>query len=379
MPLPFTRSLRSLHADHPRAWLRWIFVSAALGFVWTLWFTLAPLTVRLSSSTARVESLAAPVQSPLEGKVARVLFELGRPVRSDEILIELDAQDIWLKLEEEEARRDAAEQRLRSAEARQSEEQARLTAEAEAETQAERVGRSRVEVAEVAAQQAQQVHASALRLVNSGGISAAQVQAEGATAASLTATAAAARQELALLQDQHRANAAARDSRRRALTDELTSLQEAFSTAETRVAALEEQVERHRIRALVDGTVSLVRPLTLGQRVATGELLATVVPTEDLQVVAWLPLVAAGRVQEGQSARMYLDGFSWLRYGALPLRVRSVASEPGPEGLRVELELEESPLPLGHGLPGRVEIAVEQSTPLGLVLDVVGLHIGGGA
>ncbi|HNH49116.1 MAG TPA: hypothetical protein PKY30_18870, partial [Myxococcota bacterium] len=104
MPLPFTRSLRSLHADHPRAWLRWIFVSAALGFVWTLWFTLAPLTVRLSSSTARVESLAAPVQSPLEGKVARVLFELGRPVRSDEILIELDAQDVWLKLEEEEAR-----------------------------------------------------------------------------------------------------------------------------------------------------------------------------------------------------------------------------------------------------------------------------------
>ncbi len=379
MPLPFTRSLRSLNADSPRGWLLWIFVCVSLGFVWTLWFTLAPLTVRVASTTARVESLAAPVQSPLEGKVARVLFELGRPVQADEILIELDAQDIWLKLEEEQARRDAAEQRLRSAEARQSEEQARLAAEAEAETQAERVGRSRLEVAEVAAQQAKLVHESALRLVNSGGISAAQVQAEGADFASLSATAAAARQELALLQDQHRANAAARDTRRRGLTDELTSLQEAFSTAETRVAAWEEQVERHRIRAPVDGRVSLVRQLTIGQRVGVGERLATVVPTADLQVVAWLPIAAAGRVQEGQSARMYLDGFSWIRFGALPLQVRSVAEEPGPEGLRVELEVGESPLLLGHGLPGRVEISVEESTPLGLVLDVVGLHIGGGA
>ncbi len=379
MPLPFTRSLRSLNADRPRGWLLWIFVCAILGFVWSIWFFLAPLTVRLASQSARVESLAAPVQSPLDGKVARVLFGLGQPVQADEVLIELDAQEVWLKLEEEEARRDAAERRLRSAEARLDDEHAGLLAEAEAERQAERALRSRLEVAEVAAKEAEETLQSATRLATSGGISPAQIRAEGLALESKTAAAAAARQELAALQDQHRANSAARDARRRSLTDEITSLQEMFSTSETRVAALEEQVERHRIRAPVEGKVSSVRQLTIGQQVVGGELLATVVPDEGLQVVAWLPIVAAGRVQEGQSARMYLDGFSWIRFGSVPLRVRSVAAEPGPEGLRVELELGESPLPLGHGLPGRVEIAVEKSTPLGLVLDVVGLHIGGGA
>lgn len=81
-----------------------------------------------------------------------------------------------------------------------------------------------------------------------------------------------------------------------------------------------------------------------------------------------------GRVREGQTARMRLEGFSWVQYGSLRARVNKVGSEAHGGRVRVELTVVSSggPVPLQHGLPGTLEIEVERVTPATLALRAAG-------
>ena len=110
--------------------------------------------------------------------------------------------------------------------------------------------------------------------------------------------------------------------------------------------------------------------------VKAGDKLAAVVPAGSLKVVAdFLPAVALGRVQAGQPARLRLDSFPWAQYGSLVTTVSSVASEIRDGRVRVELTVSSQPtarLPLQHGLPGTLEVEVEQATPATLVLRAAG-------
>jgi membrane fusion protein (multidrug efflux system) len=71
-----------------------------------------------------------------------------------------------------------------------------------------------------------------------------------------------------------------------------------------------------------------------------------------------------------------LDGFPWTQFGSLAATVTRVASEARDGQVRVELHLA-SPggrpdIPMQHGLPGTVEIHVEEITPLVLIVRAAG-------
>ena len=73
--------------------------------------------------------------------------------------------------------------------------------------------------------------------------------------------------------------------------------------------------------------------------------------------------------------RLRLDGFPWVQYGSLPARVDRVANEPGSGKIRVELQVDPDhsfSIPLQHGLPGILEVNVEQISPAALVLRAAG-------
>ena len=100
-----------------------------------------------------------------------------------------------------------------------------------------------------------------------------------------------------------------------------------------------------------------------------------IIPAGKLHIVAQFPPSALGRIRTGQPARMRLGGFPWAEFGAVHAQVDRVADEMRDDTVRVELSVLDSPglrAPLKHGMPGSLEIEVEQSTPLALLLRTAG-------
>ncbi|MFP2933498.1 HlyD family efflux transporter periplasmic adaptor subunit, partial [Pyxidicoccus sp. 3LG] len=137
----------------------------------------------------------------------------------------------------------------------------------------------------------------------------------------------------------------------------------------------EDGLDRRVVRAPADGVIGETSSVRVGAQVKAGDRLATVVAGGDVRIVAqFSPATALGRVRAGHRARMRLEGFSWTEFGMLEATVVAVASEARDGLVRVELSVDEMPpgIPLEHGLPGTVDIAVEQSTPMRLVLRSLG-------
>src|SRR5262249_48761572 len=113
----------------------------------------------------------------------------------------------------------------------------------------------------------------------------------------------------------------------------------------------------------------------VGSVVRAAERLGAVVPSGRPQVVAHFPVAVVERIHPGQPARVRLEGFPWTQYGTLTATVAEVGNEPSEGQVRVELVLtagSASPIPIGHGLPGSVEVEVERVSPAVLVLRSAG-------
>jgi membrane fusion protein (multidrug efflux system) len=102
--------------------------------------------------------------------------------------------------------------------------------------------------------------------------------------------------------------------------------------------------------------------------------LGAIIPAGTLKVVAQFdPAAALGRVHEGQRARVRLDGFPWAQFGTVNATVATVANEVRDGTVRVDLTLLAGPpVPLQHGLPGKVEVEIEKISPAALLLRVAG-------
>jgi membrane fusion protein (multidrug efflux system) len=145
---------------------------------------------------------------------------------------------------------------------------------------------------------------------------------------------------------------------------------------DARLAAARVQVERREVRAPVNGRIGSIGAFQVGDVVNAGDLIATVVPNDEVHVVAqFQPALSAGQLSPGQSARVRLDGFSWMEYGMLEARVARVANEPHLGTLRVELSIGRplaSRVALQHGLTGSVDIRVGQASPWELLIRSLG-------
>jgi membrane fusion protein (multidrug efflux system) len=161
-----------------------------------------------------------------------------------------------------------------------------------------------------------------------------------------------------------------RAERRRALAQ----LAADRAATEAAVATLEQEIERRVLRAPTDGKIAEVTALRPGAYVGAGDRLAVVLPEGELRIVAQFDPSALGRLKPGQRARLKLAGFSWLQYGSIRGQVSAVAGELRDGKVRVEVAITDnaSSVPLQHGLPGTVEVEVEDVTPFVLVLRATG-------
>ena len=141
------------------------------------------------------------------------------------------------------------------------------------------------------------------------------------------------------------------------------------------VRRLEYEIERRRIRATVSGRLAECAAIHPGSHISEGDKLGVILPSGKLQVIAeFQPSAALGKLHPGQPASLRLEGFPWAQYGAVPARVARVADEIRDGKVRVELSVGDFPsrIPPQHGLPGSVEIEVEQISPAKLVLRSAG-------
>jgi membrane fusion protein (multidrug efflux system) len=376
--LAFSRSLRALDADRAAAAQRLQWLLAGLALLWSAWFFGMRVPVLASADAARVEARHAAhrVQAPVGGRVIAVHQVLEREVAAGEVLVELDASQ-----QEREREQRLSEQRAERAQLAALEQELRAV-EATLASQRE-AGRTHVE--EAGARQRQADALSRMKLIE-------RVRSEDLLAAGVISQADTLRSISE--HEEQRSEASARSAARRRIqadqrvaererTQQLAELRRQTAASAGRLDALagaleqvERAIEQRHVRAPIAGRLGDVAPITVGAVLAAGDTLSSVIPGGELQVVALLPPdEALGRIQPGQSARMRLYGFPWTQYGTLPCTVRQVAQEVREGRVRVELTIDEprpAAIPLQHGLPGRVEIEIEQTSPASLVWRAVG-------
>lgn len=88
--------------------------------------------------------------------------------------------------------------------------------------------------------------------------------------------------------------------------------------------------ERYAIIAPYDGTVSLQNVWNRGQHVSVGDLIASVSPTDGINVQGRLkvPSTGFGKVEVGQKVNIKLNGFPFMEYGILKGKVESISRVP---------------------------------------------------
>jgi membrane fusion protein (multidrug efflux system) len=378
MSTVFSRATQGLAADHGRG-ARWcLLLAAALLGAWGAWCGLARLTVYAVTDTARLEVAHAvsPVEAPVDGRVVATHLALGREVQVGETLIELEAETQRLQRQEERTRLVALTQQLTALRAEVATASQALTEARQAAQVALGEARAQFQEALVRVQFAAEEATRSTRLHVRGFLAEVDMLRLQAEAQRRQAAATSLRLAVERLQREQQTRQSDRQAQLERLQREITQMAGQRTTVAATLERLDHELERRHIRAPVTGRLGEVTPLHIGTFVKAGDRLAAVVPSGSLKVVAdFLPAVALGRVQTGQTARLRLDSFPWAQYGSLVTIVSSVASEIRDGRVRVELTVPPQPtarLPLQHGLPGTLEVEVEQATPAALVLRAAG-------
>ncbi len=382
MSSPFVHTLRSIEVDSTRGSRLLALFALLLLAAWVSWLVLAEISVTEVSEEARVQVDTAghELAVAVEGRVLSVRGTVGEAVVAGQVVVELDDRDTRRALELARERIDSLAAVVASLEREIAAERESIEAAERASGAAAVEARARVDRALVAARLADTERSELAKLRELDVAPAAELRRSEAEAAQLRA----ATRELISGSTRQRFEQVRDVSDRLAtivrLEGRIAALAVDLGEARGKVEALEAELERHRIRAPVDGVIGELDAIERGTWIERGDVVGQVVPAGELEVVAWFdPSAAVGRIAAGQPATLRLHGFPWTQYGSIRAEVTQVASEPRQGSIRVELKIRSVPeaIVLEHGLPGSVEVVIEDSSPVDLLLRAVGRRLTG--
>lgn len=378
MAAPFARTLRTLRKDSPFTSNVGIIVTILLLAAWGAWFVLGRVTLVETSRAARLETTSSVhrVQAPLEGRLVEVHLEVGSVVRRGDLLVRLDDRTERLALEEARVRVGALRRQLDPL-------RGELGLAREAVGRARRAARGAVGEMRARQQAAATEAALAARevqrtevLASAGEATEQQRERARSQAEAQRSQAAAAQAATGRVRSESGANEVALLRTAEEVRREIEVVEGEIETTRASIERLEHAIELRQVLAPIGGRIGAAPELRVGNVVGVGDVIASIVPRGGLRVVAdFSPEAAFGRIRRGQHARVRLAGFPWTRFGTLPATVRRVASEVRDGLVHVELTVEparSSRIPLEHGLPGEVEVDVEQVAPVALALVSAG-------
>lgn len=376
MPTTFSRTTRSLAHDSSKyAVVAWL-IGGLLLTGWMIWFCFANITVYEISTKARLEvnPSAHPIAALVASKIVSVSISLGQDVKVGEALIELDSSNEKLRLQEEESRLRALPPQIASLEKQSA-------ALEQAKSKDHQAALAAIESAKSRQQEANSAVAFAKNNERSlTGLSEAIPKIEILRAAAESQKLSSARDALSSEIHRLEMDAGTRIHQEQAeienLKREAAKLSGELETTHRTIARLKQDIEQHLIRAPASGQIGEVAALQVGTYVAVGDKLGTVVPRSELRIVAYFPPASVlGRIHPEQLSRMRLDGFPWAQFGTIQAKVSRVGSEVRDNQVRVELTPElskDSPILMQHGLPGAIEVSIEQISPAVMVLRTAG-------
>jgi multidrug resistance efflux pump len=374
----FSRSLRFLEADNSRRSYLGLVLALALLLLWMAWFFLAHVSVYEVSDKAEleVERAVHPIASAVSGRIVASNLVLGRQVKTGDVLVELEADTQQFQLGEQQSQVAGSGSQISSIEAEIVSEKQAYEHEQVAAQQAVEEARAHYREAESVAQFAQAETERLRKMFAAGVVPELDLNRSVAGAQQRRAAADSLRYAAVRLEAEQHTRVNERNAQIQKLTSDLNKLKNDRATGGVTIQRLEQEVNRRRIRAPIDGKLGEVAPLRVGAVVHEGDRLGSVVPEGKLRVVATFePPAALGRIRPGLDARLRLEGFPWGQYGSVAATVTNVASEIRDGRIRVELALDaddRSRIPLQHGLPGSVEVQVESISPASLVLRSAG-------
>src|SRR5262245_14061038 len=381
MSTHFSRSMRRLEADSGRGTVFLLGIASALISIWAAWLLSARVSVYASTGVARLEVSREnhPVDSPVVGLVSATHLIAGQRIAAGDLLLELDANPQRLERSEAIAKIGPFAEQIRS-----------LEDELNAEGRAIEVDRQSADAASVEALAKSQQASTAADLAIEEARRLSDLQQRGlvsdldalrgrrqaeerqSEARAVQSAAQRAFKELAA-KEQDRLGRIAR------LKNEMAEVEGGRSEALAASERLEYQIDQRQVRAPIAGTLAEVASLKAGGMVQAGDRICTIVPDGALKVVAFFrPSVALGRIRDGQSARIRLEGFPWTQYGSASAKVTNVSGEVRDGQIRVDLTLDQSSdssIPFQHGLPAEVQVEIEKISPASLVLRSVGRQL----
>jgi membrane fusion protein (multidrug efflux system) len=308
--------------------------------------------------------------------VVETSVELGQLVKAGDILVRLDNLNEKLHLAEEESRIKAFPDQITAL-------QKQITAMHEVKNQHQLAAQAAVQSAEsrqketdAAIHFAQEYERRLTELSENGdGVLVETLRAKAETQ-KLRSARAALSSDLLRIQIEAQTQAQQHQAEIENLKQEAAKLKGEFETSQITISRLNHEIEQHLIRAPATGRIGDLSALQIGRFVSVGEKLGSVIPDSEIKIVADFPPASVlGRIKPGQRAQMRLDGFPWAQFGGIAATVSRVGSEIRDNLVRVEFtpQLRDgSTIILQHGLPGWIEVNIEQISPALLVLRKAG-------
>ena len=291
MAYAFSRTLRALALDRSGS-PAWLVATASLVVIgWLVWFFAARVTLYEVTPNARLEvdGAAHPIATTISGRVASTSLVLGQTVVAGQILVELDAEADKHKLEQEQQRLAALRSELEAVHRQLGDEKRILVTDAQAAHSAldiARVLRAQGESATDFAVDEVRHLAKAVGSVSDIELLRAQDEKEkrryNHTALTL---------EVVRLESDTQRREAENLARYERLRRDVVNLEGQINSTSSLLKVLENDIERHKLRAPASGRVGDVVTLPIGAVLHDGERLGVVVPEGELKIVPiFLPL-----------------------------------------------------------------------------------------
>lgn len=378
MPTTFSRTTRSLAQDSSKyAVMAWL-IGGLLLAVWLAWFYCAKVTVYEVSTQARLEvnRSSHPIAASVAGKIVSTSLLLGQEVKEGEVLARLDASSEKLRLQEEESRLKALPPQIVALEKQIIELEQAKSEDHQAALAAIKSAQSRQTEASSAVAFAKDHEQRLTSLSDLGQIPLIETLRARAEAQKLSSNREALSSDIHRIEMEAQTHAHQKRAEIENLKREIAKLNGELETIQMTIALLKQDIEKHLIHAPANGQIGDIAPLQVGAYVTVGEKLGAVVPRSELRIVADFPPASVlGRIRPGQLGRMRLEGFPWAQFGTIQAQVSRVGSEIREGRVRVEFTPKsspDSPILLQHGLPGAIEVSIEQVSPAVLVLRAAG-------
>lgn len=374
----FDRTVRAMSLQRPGGTFWAMCTALACLAAWAAWGLLARVWLYEITPDARIEldSATYPVASPVPGRVTRVNLYVGQAVKRGDVLIEIDSMPQQLQLQQARVESQGLEAQLAALHNQIQAEQGARTSERSSAGLSGGEAADRMRAAEQPARFAAEELARVRKLRDEKLVSVRDLEKAESEARRLQEEYTALQRAASRVPQEQAAHNRERDAQIARLQGEVAGLDAQHDTLAAEATRLAYEIERRRIRAPVDGTVGEAPSLRPGAVISEDDSLGSIVPAGRLRIVAQYPAQAAlGRLHAGQQGTLRLSGFAWAEFGTVSARVLRVAQEAREGKVRVDLAIAAHSSfrgTLEHGMPGTLEVAVEQVSPLGLLMRTAG-------